>query len=173
MAQIWDNEPAGLGLASACFQDIQCPSPAMNSFPSRKYALSSINLPAPKIQTILDWTAPIWLSNLCQILKVRLEYLEKLQGATSRISLAPSILPPAAIEEQQAKPSTQTQGEAAMPYLSTPTDHTYVLHFHQLLSCIQFEFLMAAFFAFNLLCLLVGQKHSAISTFNDSHPRTV
>ena len=122
MAQIWDNEPAGLVQRSTCFPPFHhLSSSSTETFLPRNRSLSSIDLSAPKVRATLDCTATLWLSNLYQILSRRLEHLENLPEITSNLSKTLSVVSADTTERQQTKTAIQTQQEAPVPFLSIRT----------------------------------------------------
>ncbi len=122
MAQSWDSGPVGGELRPSSFQGVHYLPQPEDSFLFRDHVLSPKNLHPAALRSSVDWSAPIWLSNLCHILELRFRYPNHwpepdLQGLKTRL-----LVQADPITYQQTNPSIQTQREAAVAYPSTPTD---------------------------------------------------
>lgn len=126
MAEIWDNQPGGVGLSPSYFQDIHYLPQSTNTFLCKDHHLqSSENLSLPELKgSSTDWCAPTWLYNLCQILDLRLPSQDNLQKAKSDRAKSTSMFQADTEKYQRTEFPIQTHIEATVMYLSTPTEST-------------------------------------------------
>jgi hypothetical protein len=122
MAQSWGNESVGGGLGVSCFQDIHSLPQSSESFLSRGQVLSAKDLSLSGLKASVAWSAPNWLSTLCQILDLRFRNLNGMQEANSYRLKTTSVVQADAIQQQETKPPVETQGQAVVAYLSTPIE---------------------------------------------------
>ena len=124
MALTWDNEPAGSGLPYNCLQKSPCLCQSPNSFPSRStdHIAPAENLSLIGFKANPDWSAPLWLSSLRQIIGFRFSLSKAPQEPYScHRNAAASTVPANTTKYQQTMPPNQTQKTAVVTSSSTPT----------------------------------------------------
>lgn len=127
MAQSWGNEPVGIGLRPSCLQDIHHLPQSTNSFISinQVQPVPLSNISPSGLEHNLEWSAPFWLSNLCQIVDLTVRYPKSLPKENLNRSITPFLVPGCTLKQQPPSLSRQTGEETAVVYLSKETKCRY------------------------------------------------